>query len=61
MRLLCDQMLGTLAKWLRLIGFDTFYATKEMDDSELLQIAKKEKRIILTRDKELLVRGKKKI
>ena len=59
MRFLCDQMLGTLAKWLRLIGFNTFYANKEMDDSELLQIAKKEKRIIVTRDKELLIRGKK--
>jgi len=59
MRFLCDQMLGTLAKWLRLMGYNTFYANNEMKDSELLQIAKKEKRIIITRDKELFIRGKK--
>ncbi len=59
MRFLCDQMLGTLAKWLRLLGFNTFYVNNEMEDSELLQIAKKEKRIIVTRDKELFIRGKK--
>jgi len=59
MRFLCDQMLGSLAKWLRLIGLNTFYADNEMEDSELLKIAKKEKRIIVTRDKELFCRGKK--
>jgi uncharacterized protein with PIN domain len=59
MRFLCDQMLGTLAKWLRLFGFDTFYANNVIEDIELLQIAKKEKRIIITRDKELFIRGKK--
>jgi uncharacterized protein with PIN domain len=59
MRFLCDQMLGTLAKWLRLIGFNTFYANNVIEDSELLKIAKKEKRVIITRDKELFIRGKK--
>ncbi|MCK5031894.1 MAG: hypothetical protein KAR64_10545, partial [Thermoplasmatales archaeon] len=34
MKILCDQMLGTLAKWLRLLGFNTFYANNEMEDSE---------------------------
>ncbi|MEA2055590.1 MAG: Mut7-C RNAse domain-containing protein [Candidatus Thermoplasmatota archaeon] len=46
-------MLGTLAKWLRLLGFDTFYADQKMDDRELIEIAKKEKRIVITRDKQL--------
>jgi len=59
MKFLCDQMLGTLAKWLRLFGFDTFYANNEMKDTELLQIAKKENRIFVTRDKELIFRGRK--
>ncbi|MCX6666812.1 MAG: Mut7-C RNAse domain-containing protein [Euryarchaeota archaeon] len=59
MKALCDQMLGTLAKWLRLFGFDTFYANSEMEDEELLQVAKKEDRVIITRDKQLIVRGKK--
>jgi len=52
-------MLGTLAKWLRLFGFDTFYANSEMEDEELLQVAKKEDRVIITRDKQLIARGKK--
>ncbi|UCF12169.1 MAG: Mut7-C RNAse domain-containing protein [Thermoplasmatales archaeon] len=59
MKLLCDQMLGSLAKWLRILGFDTFYANKEITDEELLNIAKIEKRTIISRDKELILRGKK--
>ena len=52
-------MLGTLAKWLRILGFDTFYANAEMTDEDLLNIAKRESRIMFTRDKELIIRGKK--
>ena len=59
MKYLCDQMLGTLAKWLRIFGFDTFYANSEMDDSELIDISKKEKRVLVTRDKNLIQRAKK--
>jgi uncharacterized protein with PIN domain len=59
MKVLCDQMLGSLARWLRLFGFDTFYANSEMEDEELLKIAKKEDRVIITRDKQLIARGKK--
>ena len=60
MKILCDQMLGTLAKWLRILGFDTFYANAEMSDEDLLNIAKGENRTMFTRDKELIIRGKKK-
>ena len=60
MKILCDQMLGTLAKWLRILGFDTFYANAEMSDEDLLNIAKGENRTIFTRDKELIISGKKK-
>lgn len=59
MKLLCDQMLGSLAKWLRIFGFDTFYANNEMTDEDLLHIATIEKRIIISRDKELILKGKK--
>jgi len=59
MKYLCDQMLGTLAKWLRIFGFDTFYANSEMQDSELIDISKKEKRVLVTRDKDLLRRARK--
>ena len=58
MKFLCDQMLGTLAKWLRIYGFDTFYANSEIDDNELLKIAKTENRTLITRDKELVFTGK---
>lgn len=59
MKFLCDQMLGTLAKWLRIFGFDTFYADAEIDDDALLDIAKREGRVIVTRDKQLITMGNK--
>jgi hypothetical protein len=59
MKLLCDQMLGSLAKWLRILGFDTFYANAEITDEKLLHIAKSENRTIISRDKELILRGEK--
>ncbi len=55
-RFICDEMLGTLAKWLRILGFDTEYA-KGMEDSEILAMAEKEGRILLTRDKEMYGRA----
>ena len=59
MKILCDHMLGSLAKWLRIFGFDTVYPDATTDDDMILQIAKKEKRFLISRDKELLLRGKK--
>ncbi len=56
MRLLCDHMLGTLAKWLRFMGYDTAYPGP-LDDSELLAFAQREDRVLLTRDKELAARS----
>jgi len=41
MKILCDQMLGTLAKWFRILGFDTFYVNAELTDEDLLNIAKR--------------------
>ena len=48
-RLLADAMLGRLAKWLRLLGYDTRY-DNAADDMTLLRIAQAEDRILLTRD-----------
>lgn len=56
MKLLCDHMLGTLAKWLRLMGYDTLYP-EPMDDAEMIALAESEDRTILTRDKELAGRS----
>jgi uncharacterized protein with PIN domain len=47
-----DEMLGSLARWLRLMGYDTLYA-KDVEDTALLEIARSEGRVLLTRDKEL--------
>lgn len=46
-------MLGKLAKWLRILGFDTLYFSR-IDDHELIRIAQENKRILLTRDTRLL-------
>jgi uncharacterized protein with PIN domain len=46
-------MLGTLTKWLRIFGFDTLFADTSMHDNELLSLSKDEKRILITRDKNL--------
>ena len=59
MKLLCDHMLGSLAKWLRIFGFDTLYPDATTNDDEVLQIARAEKRLLISRDKELIIRGKK--
>ncbi len=52
MKFLSDSMLGRLTRWLRLSGYDVFYAS-ELDDKEILAKAKAEGRIICTRDKRL--------
>ena len=52
MKFLCDQMLGTLATWLRILGHDTAYA-KTGPDEKIIAQAHRENRVVLTRDKEL--------
>jgi uncharacterized protein with PIN domain len=52
-----DVMLGKLAKWLRIIGFDAAYGNRAAD-RELLQTARRERRVLLTRDRRLLQSAK---
>ncbi len=47
-----DAMLGRLARWLRLLGFDCAYDPR-IDDDELVRLAVSEGRTILTRDRSL--------
>ena len=54
-RLLADGMLGSLAKWLRLLGYDTAY-DNAATDPELARRARAESRVLLTRDHELSAR-----
>jgi uncharacterized protein with PIN domain len=42
-------MLGSLARWLRILGFDTIYF-RAIANNELIKIARQQERIILTRD-----------
>lgn len=51
-RLLADCMLGRLAKWLRLLGYDTAY-DNGASDPELARRARAEGRVLITRDREL--------
>jgi hypothetical protein len=55
-RFLADNHLGRLVRYLRLLGFDTCYGN-HLDDPELAQIASEENRILLTRDRGLLMRS----
>ncbi|MEW6002041.1 MAG: Mut7-C RNAse domain-containing protein [Nitrospirota bacterium] len=54
-KFVADVMLGRLARWLRLLGFDTLYSP-ELSDSKLLKLAREEGRFILTRDTRLINR-----
>jgi len=47
-------MLGRLARWLRTLGYDTAY-DPAIDDPALVDWARQEDRILLTRDRPLLV------
>jgi len=50
-----DVMLGRLAKWLRIAGFDVLYSNR-ITDEELVALSRNEGRIILSKDTRLLVR-----
>jgi len=50
---LADAHLGGLARFLRMLGFDTLY-DNALHDRAIIEIAARERRIVLTRDRELL-------
>jgi len=55
-RFLADAHLGGLARFLRLLGFDTSHENA-LADADIRSLALEERRIVLTRDRELLKRG----
>lgn len=54
-RFIADSMLGRLAKWLRILGYDTLYF-RDAHDGRLVALARREGRILLTRNTRLLLR-----
>lgn len=50
MKFVADSMLGRLAKWLRILGFDTLYSPARQD-ADIVRLARAERRLILTRDR----------
>lgn len=48
-------MLGTLARWLRLLGYDARYF-RDLDDADLLARARRGGRVLVTRDRALASR-----
>ncbi|MCD6324158.1 MAG: Mut7-C RNAse domain-containing protein [Desulfurococcales archaeon] len=57
-KFIVDSMLGDVARWLRMLGYDTLYS-RRYEDWRVLQIAEKEGRTIITRDRGLFVKARK--
>jgi len=55
-KFILDVHLGRLARYLRAMGFDTLYRN-DYADNDIVDISNLEKRIILTRDKGILMRN----
>ena len=58
-KFIVDTMLGNVARWLRMLGYDTLYF-KKIEDWKILSMALKDERVILTRDHGLCNRARKK-
>jgi hypothetical protein len=56
LRFVLDTHLGKLARNLRLLGFDCLYG-RDWEDSLLAEVSAREGRVLLTRDRGLLMRG----
>jgi uncharacterized protein with PIN domain len=55
-KFIVDVHLGKLARYLRLLGFDTVYE-RDLDDAAIASRSQAERRIVLTRDRGLLKRS----
>ncbi len=50
-------MLGSLARWLRILGYDTAY-DNQIEDDEIIERCRREGRVALTRDRRLTQRSR---
>jgi hypothetical protein len=56
-RFLCDEMNGDVARWLRIMGFDCKYIIGDNLDEKLIEICRREGRVLITSDVELSIRA----
>jgi len=54
-RFIVDTNVGGLARWLRMVGYDALFIS-DIDDEGLIAIGLKEKRVVLTKDTQLMKR-----
>jgi uncharacterized protein with PIN domain len=54
-KFIVDSNAGKLARWLRMMGYDALFFNN-IDDTELIDIALKEGRVVLTKDTQLMRR-----
>jgi hypothetical protein len=54
-KFIADDNVGKLARWLRMVGYDTLFISG-LDDNQLIRIALKEDRTLLTRDTQIMKR-----
>lgn len=54
-KFIADNNVGKLARWLRVMGYDTSLF-KQKDDNKMIKIALSESRVILTKDTQLMKR-----
>ena len=54
-RFIADSNVGKLAKWLRMMGYDTLFSSN-IDDDEMVDIGIKEGRVVLTKDTQIIKR-----
>jgi uncharacterized protein with PIN domain len=52
LKFITDSNLGKLAKWLRILGYDTTYYTENIDRN-FLRMAQQQGRVVLTRKKDM--------
>ncbi len=54
MKLLCDEMLMRLGRWLRAAGHDTAIAGQGTPDRDIIAMARREGRLLITRDRKMM-------
>jgi uncharacterized protein with PIN domain len=55
-RFIADNNVGKLARWLRMMGYDTLLF-RQKDDAQMIKTALGEDRVILTKDTQFMKRG----